>query len=118
MGHQSTPVGRRCRGAHWFSGRVHEVVDEVIEGGLGLLPLDALEAGETVVDLLRAAERLTGIALKALAHADASDVAGLNGATSTQAWLAHAANLPHGVARGLVKQAQRLEADYDATAVR
>ncbi len=111
-----TPVGQRQRGAHWFSGRVHDVLDEVTESGLGLLPLSAAEAGETVLDLLRAAERLTGVALRALAHADTLDVAADTGATSTQAWLAHGANIPHGVARGLVHQARRFEETYGATA--
>jgi len=113
---QRTPVAERQRGVHWFSGRVHEVVDEVGESGLALLTLSAVEAGETVLDLLRAAERLHGLALKVLAHADAVDIAELSGATSTQAWLAHAANMPHSRARVLVEQAGRLNATYHATA--
>ena len=110
-----TPVEERRRGAHWFAGRVHDVLDGVGEAP-GLLSLDAAETGETVLDLVRAAERLTGLALAALARADDLDVAATSGATSTQAWLAHAANLPPKTAHRLLKQAHRLDSPYAATA--
>jgi len=113
---ERTPIAERQRGVHWFSGRVHEVVDEVVESGMAMLTLSAAEAGETVVDLLRAATRLQGLALTVLAHADAVDVADGTGATSTQAWLAHAANVPHTRARQLVLLADSLESSYPGTA--
>ena len=52
---RSTPVADRSHRVHWFAGRLHEVVDELTAGGVALLELDRVHAGETVVELLRGA---------------------------------------------------------------
>jgi hypothetical protein len=95
---------------HHFAGHVHDLLDELTLGGVPVLGLSGPEAAEAVVELLRAASRLEGLALTVLAQAERTDVAANAGATSTAAWLAHAGTLPHARARRLTRLAGRLEA--------
>ncbi len=108
MAGEEAALPRQDRG-HWCAARVHQVLDEVTAGGLPVLGLSGPDAADTVVELLRAASRLEGLALSVLAHADRNDVAAEVGATSTAAWLAHAARIPHPRARRLTGLAGRLQ---------
>src|SRR5215218_6275875 len=115
----ATPVAVRAVPAHWFAGRVHEVLDEVTTAGR-VDCLTATESAETIVELRRAVARIEGVLLQVLAHANTAPepgadpqstvlgVAGLTGATSTTAWLAHATRTPHPGARRQVRLAERL----------
>jgi hypothetical protein len=112
-----TPVAERSHRVHWFAGRLQEVLDELTAGGVPVASLGAEAAGEALVELLNGAQRVQALAVRLLAHADRVDVAALSGATSTQAWLRHAARISPGEATRLVRLARRLDtAGFDATA--
>ena len=103
---------------HWFTGRLHEVLDEVTgvrrarpgcSATVPLMTLGTRETAEAIRDLAAAQARIDGLMLTLLAHADDVEVAKSEGATSTQAWLAHATTTTHRVARAQVKLASALD---------
>src|SRR5918993_1087285 len=96
------PAEQRTNRVHWFTGRVHEVLDEVLAGGVRLAELGPAQTAEAVAELARLEARIAGLKLHLLAHAETRDVAGDAAATSTAAWLAHTTRLPRGEARRLV----------------
>lgn len=110
-----TPVSERTCRVHWFAGRMHEVLDDVSAAGLSMLALGSAQSAETVVELLRAADRIQGLALQVLAHADRIDVGAESGAVSTGAWLGTAVTVSPARAHRTVKLARRLEAEFENT---
>src|SRR3954447_9337569 len=118
---ERTPVAERVHRVHWFAGRVGEVLDDLTgqaaQSGVRVAALTAAETGETLGELTAAINRIEGLRLAVLAHADRLDVAAESGATSTAAWLAHTTRTPHPQAHRLVKLARRLESGFEATAV-
>jgi hypothetical protein len=89
-----TPVCERSDRVHWFAGRVHQVLDGLGDPQpFGLRPGEVAEA---VVELERAAARLSGLALRLLAQADREDATGASSVSGTAGWL-----------RGLVPVAPR-----------
>src|SRR4051794_31453276 len=117
---ERTPVAERVHRVHWFAGRVGEVLDDVTGTGAGagvrVAGLTAAETAETLGELTAVINRVEGLRLAVLAHADRLDVAAESGATSTGAWLAHTTRTPHPQAHRLVKLARRLESRFEATA--
>src|SRR4051794_35590392 len=117
---ERTPVAERVHRVHWFAGRVGEVLDDLTGTGAGagvrVGALTAAETVETLGELSAAINRIEGLRLAVLAHADRLDVGAESGATSTVAWLAHTTATPHPVAHRLVKLARRLESGFEATA--
>jgi hypothetical protein len=109
------PVNQRTNRVHWFTGRVHQVLDDALAGGVRLVELSATETADALIELARLEARLAGIKLHLVAHADEVDVAQENASTSTAAWLTSATRLPRTEAKKLVKAAGRLEA-FEATA--
>ncbi len=114
---RNTPVSARSRKVHWFSGRLHEVLDDVTAGGVRASDMSAAETAETLTELSRAESRIAALKASLLPQADIVDVAAKATpvATSTGAWLAHATRTTVGAAHRLVKAAKRLEADYQPT---
>ncbi|HET6560509.1 MAG TPA: DUF222 domain-containing protein, partial [Marmoricola sp.] len=122
---ERTPVSERSNLAHWFAGRVHQVLDEV----MGIDPTDPAstpvvcvaslspaQAAETLLELAKARARIEGLEAMVLGHADSVDVAAESGATSTAAWYAHATQTTRGDANRAVKLAKRLDGpDHEAT---
>lgn len=109
------PVIHRTNRVHWFTGRVHEVLDDALAGGVRVAELTTTETADALDELARLQSRIDGIKLHLLAHAEDCDVAQENAATSTAAWLAHATRLPAGEARKVARTAQRIHA-FQATA--
>jgi hypothetical protein len=108
------PVHQRTNRVHWFSGRVHQVLDDALAGGVRLAELSPTDIAEALNELVRLEARLAGIKLHLLSHAEDADVARENAATSTSAWLAHAMRLPRGEAVKTCRTANRIEA-FEAT---
>jgi hypothetical protein len=117
---ERTPVAERVHRVHWFAGRVGEVLDDLtghtVGGGVRVAGLTAAETVETLTELTAAANRVEGLRLAVLAHADRLDLAAESGATSTGAWLAHTTRTPHPVAHRQVTLARRLDTGFEATA--
>src|SRR5688572_20213352 len=122
---QRTPLSERSNLVHWFAGRVHQVLDEVM--GLGAEPavaptvcvasLSPAQTAEAIVELAQARARLEGLEAVLLAHAETVDVAAEAGATSTAAWLAHRTQVTRGQANRAVRLAKHLnEPAHEATA--
>lgn len=110
-------MAERANRAHWFTGRVGEVLTDVLAGGMPLATLSAAETAEAIEELAEAMRRQHGMLLRLLAHADARDCAADDGATSTGAWLADRARLPLPAARRLARTARRLANEgLDSTA--
>jgi hypothetical protein len=121
---QRTPVSERSNLAHWFTGRVHEVLDEVMNlepespspPAVRVAELSPVETAEAIVEIAAAKARLDGLEAALLAHADTVDVAADSGATSTAAWLAHQTQRPRGEANRALRLAKRLSGGgFDAT---
>ena len=122
---QRTPVSERNNRAHWFAGRVHEVLDEV----MGLDPittgtpmvrvaeLSPAQTAETIVELAAARARLDRLEAALLTHAEDVDVAAESGATSTADWYADTTQATRGDARRSVRLANQLDdPGHEATA--
>ncbi len=114
-----TPVPHRSCRVHWFSGRVHEVLDDVTAGGAPVSELDATETAEAVKELCRAQSRLEALKVRLLAHGERvhvrEEAGATSTATSTAAWLAAETRTLRGRARGQVKLAQQLDDAFEAT---
>ncbi len=109
------PVHQRSNRMHWFTGRVHEVLDHALAGGVRLAELSPTDIADALTELHRLEARLAGIKLHLLSHAEDADVARENAATSTSAWLAHTMRLPRGEAVKTCRTANRIDA-FEATA--
>ncbi len=111
------PVAQRGCRAYWFAGRVHQVLDEVLAGGVRVGDMLDSETAEAVVELSRAQARIEALKLQLLAHGEHVDVAAAARppATSTGAWLASATRTPTGTAHRQVRLAKRLDTAYTAT---
>src|SRR3954464_16015660 len=103
---ERTPVAERVHRVHWFAGRIGKVLDDLTGTGAGagvrVAALTAAETVETLGELTAAINRIQGLRLAVLAHADRLDVAADSGATSTASWLAHTTPIPHPQAHRLV----------------
>ena len=110
---------------HWFAGRVHEVLDEVMgvdpavadrSPAVCVATLSPAQTTEAVVEIGTARARLDGLEASLLAHAETVDVAAESGATSTAAWLAHDTHVTRGEANRAVRLAKRLSSGkFEAT---
>ena len=93
-----TPVSERSNLAHWFAGRVHQVLDyvmgspaagDIASGGQGsgtaptvcVASLSPAHTAEAVVEVDQAIARMQGVRAALLAHADTVDVAAECGAS-------------------------------------
>src|SRR3954453_2847773 len=118
---ERTPVAERVHRVHWFAGRVGEGLDDLTGTGAGtgvlVAALTAAETVETLGELTAAINRIEGLRLAVLAHADRLGGAAESGATPARAWLAHTPRPPPPQAHRLVKLARRLESGFEATAV-
>ena len=114
---EPTPVADRPHPVVWFAQRAHQVLDEVLAGGVHCSELDAEVTAEAVLSLSRLTDRIDALRTSLLPHAEAVDVAAhaVPIATATSTWLAHATRTPGGQARRLVKTARRLETIYFRT---
>ena len=101
----------------WFAQRAHEVLDDVLAGGVHVASLSPAATAATVVELARLEARVAALRNSLLPHADTVDVAAdaTPVATSTGAWLAAATRTPAGAAHRLVRVAKRLDAAYEPT---
>ncbi len=110
-----TPLGERSVQVHWFAGRLHGVIDDLVDPLVATAGLDAAAAAETIVELTAGIARMEALRAAVLTRADTLDVAATKGATSTTAWLAHATTTTHRDARAAVKLAAALDR-HEATA--
>jgi hypothetical protein len=74
-----------------------------------LWSMDAAETATTITDLLQAEAQLAELKARLAGHADALDVAGQAGATSTANWLAHHTTTTRDAAHRTIRLAQALE---------
>ena len=112
----STPLCERRVPVHWFAGRLHEVIDDLVDPAVAVAGLDVSSVAETVTELRAATHRLRALEAAVLARGELVDVAESTGATSTPAWLAHATRTTHREARKTVKLAAALDR-HESTAV-
>src|SRR5689334_13168865 len=97
---RSVPSCERTHRVAWFTGRLGEVLDDVLgpDGGAGLALslLDPQETATSVLEVDRAIRRLTGLKVALVAHAADVDVAGHASpvATSPGGWLSYATRTP------------------------
>ncbi len=112
-----TPVSSRRHRLHWFTGRTHEVLDEL--GRPSTWALTAAERGEVIAELVALRDRVEMQLMGVVAEADRADDAATTGATHTAGWVAGLTRLVGREASRLVKAARRLEAhDRVAEALR
>ena len=111
-----TPLGERSVPVHWFAGRLHEVIDDLVDPVVAVAGLDVGSVAETVTELTAAVHRLQALRAAVLTRGEVLDVAATTGATSTQAWFAHATTSTHRQARKAVKLAAALDR-HEPTAV-
>ena len=104
-----TPLCERRVPVHWFAGRLHEVIDDLVDPAVTVGGLDVSSVAETVQELTAAMHRLQALRAAVLARGELVDVAESTGATSTPAWLAHATRTTHREARKAVKLAAALD---------
>jgi hypothetical protein len=126
---ERTPVSERKNLVHWFAGRVHDVLDDVmgLETGdvaAGAAPVVCVASlgpaltAEALVELAKARFRIEGLEASLLTHAESVEVAADTGATSTAAWVADETQVTRGEARRAVRLAKRLSSGgFEATAV-
>ncbi len=112
-----SPVDGRTQRMHRFTGRLMAAVGDATAGGVdgvALGCLNAVEAGEAVLELHEVMARLKGLQLALLAHADQLDVCtqadGGPAPVNTAAWLAHRALVAGRTARGQVRHSRDLTA--------
>ena len=117
----ATPVGERTHAVHWFTGRLGEVLDDLLgpdgRAGLALSTLSPDQTAESVVEVDRQIARLTGLRGSLIAHAEIVEVSSHTTpvATTTSSWFAHATCTPGPVATSTVKQALRMASQRTAT---
>jgi hypothetical protein len=110
-----TPMELRNMPWHVLSGRLNARLDEL--AGTDVWTMDHVETAETIVELQQAQAKLAAAQATLLAHAERIDVAQLNSATSTVAWLRSQVPLTPSQAKGAVALAKALETGrYPATA--
>ena len=102
-----TPVRLRRNRLHWFSGRVHEVLDEV--GQPSTWAMTSHERGETIAELLALRSRIEAHLFTVIADADRNEVAAAAGATSTTAWVQAVSGVTGAEAARLVRQSRAME---------
>jgi hypothetical protein len=126
-----TPVDERKNLVHWFAGRVHQVLDDVMglatatgEAGSVQTPVVCVaslgpdETAESLVELAEARSRMEGLEASLLTHAESVEVAAVAGATSTAAWVADKTRATRREANRAVRLAKRLSSGgFEATAV-
>jgi hypothetical protein len=116
-----TPLGERSQRMHQFTGRLLAGVADATAGGVDGVAvgcLNAREAGEAVLELGEVIDRLLGLRLRLLAHADSHGVhTQVEGpaATDTAGWLAHRGLLPGRTARAEVRLSGDVTEAYAAT---
>ncbi|WP_344044434.1 DUF222 domain-containing protein, partial [Nocardioides panacihumi] len=105
------PVASRVAGVHRFLGRLHEVLDGVLDGGEvdRLWAVSPEQLGECVREAYAAVARLEQLTLALVAQADSSDLAAYDGETSLVAWLRDRVRLAPGVAKRQITLARGLE---------
>jgi len=81
---EQAPTPRSHR-LHRFSGRLHEVLDDLDFPATWTMSHD--ERAETVAELSRALPRIQALLLALVADADRTDTATTTGATRTAGWL-------------------------------
>ncbi|MDF9715976.1 DUF222 domain-containing protein [Nocardioides sp. ChNu-153] len=94
--------------------RLDEAIDDGFE--VGLLTLGPAETGAALVELERAANRLTALQSKLLAHATEVRVEDHTGAPSTAVWFASATATTRAEAHRRVRAAVTIDEQYDALA--
>jgi hypothetical protein len=118
---RGVPACERTHRVAWFTGRLGEVLDDVLgvegDAGLALSLLGPEETATSVVEVDRAIARLTGLKVALLAHAADVDVAGhaTPVATSPGGWLSHATRTPAPVAHAQTRLAGRLATERTLT---
>ncbi|WP_344045101.1 DUF222 domain-containing protein [Nocardioides panacihumi] len=96
---------------HRFLGRLHEVLDGVLDGGEvdRLWALSPEQLGECLREAYAAVARLEQLTLALVAQADSSDLAAYDGETSLVAWLCDRTRIAPGVAKRQIGLARGLE---------
>jgi hypothetical protein len=84
MSQQSTPAERTHR-VHRFTGRLHQVLDDL--GRPSPWVLDDTEVTTTLVEVTTGIARLQALQLDLLAHVDKGDLPQRTGAVNTAGWL-------------------------------
>ena len=117
-----SPLEGRSQRMHRFTGRLLAAVGDATAGGVdgvALGCLNAVEAGEAVLELHEVMARLKGLQLALLAHADRLDVSaqadGGPAPVNTAAWLMHRALISGRTARTHVRHSRDLTGDFTAT---
>ena len=109
-----TPLSRRSRPWHVFTGRLNARLDELAE--TDVWAMNHVEVAESIVELRRAQAKLAAIGASLLAHAERVDVAQLSSTTSTAAWLRGEVPLTPRQARQAVTLGRALDSGrYPAT---
>jgi hypothetical protein len=103
---EQAPAPRSHR-LHRFSGRLHEVLDDLDFPATWTMSHD--ERAETVAELSRALPRIQALLLALVADADRADTATTTGATSTAGWLKGLTRATGPDATGSVRTARALE---------
>ena len=102
----------RTHPLHWFSGRLHEVLDQVGEPATSTLT-DA-ELAEVTTELTGGIARLQGQLMAVLSEAERDHTANLNGAVNTAGWLRGLTRATGPESSRLARTALDLD-DYEAT---
>jgi len=126
-----TPVVERTHRIHWFAGRAHDVLDDVVgaDGSrlVAMSELSATATRESLIELTRLQSRVEAMKARLLDHAEVIGAHAIDDpeqgpltrplpARSNAAWYAAAAHLPGPVATRQVRVAKRLEDCFHRTA--
>lgn len=98
----------RDRPLPWFTGRLHEVLDDL--GAPPTWPMSDAQLALTARELKRAIARLEGHLLAVVAEADRNDTAAKAGATGTAGWVRGATGVSGPASARLVRDARKVAA--------
>ncbi len=107
-----TPMEARTCAQHQFTGRLHQVLDQILPAPAWPLSVD--ELAETLTEAISARSRIDALIATLLADAQSRDLPTELGATNLVAWLKATTRQTPRAAKDLVALAQGLE-DHDPT---